>query len=445
MRVEEVIGIVALPRWTWGIGREVARGGNLCEVARVDERMSKQNLKQWLHPQGGVGKTLFGLDHTRILLEDVFGEDLHLARVRSMANGVAGVLGATMASVAAIGRAYAGLAGIETKSGIKQVDRLLSNEGVALDEVLPLWVKHVVGETKSIVVAMDWTDFDDDDHTTLCVSLMTTHGRATPLAWKTVKKSRLKNKRTHFELEMVKRMHDWLPSGTNAEWLADRAFGYQELYELLGSFGWDYTIRFRENILVRHGEGPSLPASAHVPANGRVCKLVNPEVTNQQCKIPAVVFVKRKGMKQAWCLAVSRAQGDGSESVRTYSRRFTIEETFRDTKDITFGLGLRATHIRDADRRDRLLLLIAIAQTLLTLLGAASEASGLDRTLKANTVKTRTMSLLNQGLYWYGCLGRPTMRQEWVDRLLGAYERILREHRYLAEILLFDASSRAAE
>ena len=150
-------------------------------------------------------------------------------------------------------------------------------------------------------------------------------------------------------------------------------------------------------------------------------------------------------MKEAWCLAVSNPDRPAQDSVRAYSRRFTIEETFRDTKDITFGLGLRATHIRDADRRDRLLLLIAIAQALLTLLGAASEACGLDRTLKANTVKRRTMSLLNQGLYWYDCLGRPTMRQEWVERLLGAYDRILREYRFLAEILLFDAATSSEE
>jgi hypothetical protein len=33
------------------------------------------------------------------------------------------------------------------------------------------------------------------------------------------------------------------------------------------------------------------------------------------------------------------------------------------------------------------------------------------------------------------------MRQGWFDRLLGAYEGILREHRLLAEILLFDTVS----
>ena len=61
--------------------------------------------------------------------------------------------------------------------------------------------------------------------------------------------------------------------------------------------------------------------------------------------------------------------------------------------------GLSATNIRSADRRDRLLFISAIAQALLTQLGAAGEACGLDRILKTNTVKTRTMSLFNQGTY----------------------------------------------
>lgn len=387
----------------------------------------------------GSSKSLLSVEQTRGFMDEVFGEHLHAALVRSMSNGVSGVLNATLASVAAIGRAYAELAKISSKSGIKQVDRLLSNEGVQLPEVMALWVKHVVGETPSIVVAMDWTDFDGDDQTTLCVSLMTTHGRATPLAWKTVKKSKLARRRTRYELQMVKDLRQWLPEQVSVEWLADRAFGYRELYELLGSYGWHYTIRFRENIKVyEHGDERCLPASAYVPANGRALKLARAQLTHQRFEVPAAVFVKRKGMKQAWCLASSRIDADAGDIVRTYGKRFTIEETFRDTKDVTFGLGLRATHIRDPERRDRLLLIVAIAQTLLTLLGAASEASGLDRTLKANTVKTRTMSLLNQGLSWYRRIQLGTLREDYALLLLPHYERILRSHKFLAEILRFD-------
>jgi hypothetical protein len=367
----------------------------------------------------------------------LFGEDLHLARVRSLANGVAGVLNASVVSIAAIGRAYAYLAGTKSKSGVKQVDRLLSNEEVRLDELMPLWVKQMVGTTSNIVLAMDWTDFDDDDHTTLCAYLVTTHGRATPLAWKTVRKSTLKTKRTGYELEMVRRLHTWLPATVNVTLMADRAFGYAELYELLGTYGWDYVIRFRENIIVAESDAEGVPAADLVPGHGRVRKIVSARVTRKKNQVPAVVLVKRKGMKEAWCLATSLTTADANDIVKAYSKRFTIEETFRDQKDITFGVGLRATHIRDAGRRDRLLFLIAIAYTLLTLLGAASEESKLDKTLKTNTSPKRTMSLFNQGLYWYSCLDG--MRDDWLDLLLAAYEKIVRGHEFLAEILKFES------
>lgn len=411
----------------------------------VSTSMKLPPLPQILLPKERSSKKPFSLMHTRELLDDIFGEDLHLKRARSLANGVAGVLNASTVSMAAIGRAYADLAGISRKGGIKQVDRLLSNDGIELDTVLRSWVRFVVGTTPKLVVAIDWTDFDDDDHTTLCLSLMTTHGRATQLLWKTVQKSKLKGRRSKYELDMVKRLHAFVPEGTQVELLGDRAFGYEKMYALLTSLGWDYTLRFRQNIMLSEGEGPALPAAAYVPANGRIGKLVTPKVTHKRFDVPAVVVVKRKGMKEAWCLATSRANDEASEIVRTYSRRFTIEETFRDTKDITFGLGLRATHIRNAAKRDRLLLLISIAHTLLTLLGAASEASGLDRYLKSNTVKHRTISLFNQGVMWYQSLGQPATREEWVTRLLTAYEQILQQHDFLAEILLFRSISEATK
>jgi len=400
--------------------------------------MTKSPLSRTLRPKTRTRRTLFDLAHTRGIVHGVFDEDMHQARVESIANAVAGTLDASRVSVAAIGRAYAELADISPKSGVKQVDRLLSNKGVELDTVLPAWVRYVVGDVESIVVAIDWTDFDDDDHTTLCMSLITTHGRATPLVWKTVKKSTLKGRRTRHELSLVKKLHQWLPSGTRVELLGDRAFGYVELYELLSDIGWDYTLRFRENIVLfeQGDDKTSLAASAYVPQNGRARTLQRPRVTTKRFEVPTAVLVKRKGMKEAWCLATSRVE-NAAASVKVYSRRFTIEETFRDTKDITFGAGLRATHIRDAGRRDRLLLLIAVAHTALTVLGAASEKSGLDRLLKTNTVKRRTMSLLNQGWSWYRRIQRGTLRDEWAERLFSAYEGLLREHRFLGEVLLF--------
>ena len=146
-------------------------------------------------------------------------------------------------------------------------------------------------------------------------------------------------------------------------------------------------------------------------------------MTQDEAQVEAVVVVHDKKMKEAWCLAASRTDLEARQIVALYGRRFTIEENFRDSKDPRFGLGLSATHIGDCQRRDRLLLVVAVAQGLLTLLGAASEEVGLDRKLKANTVQRRTHSLFRQGLYWFQCI--PTMREDWLRPLMEAFGRLV--------------------
>ncbi len=371
------------------------------------------------------------MKYTKGFLDALFGEEMHATRVKSLANGVVGVLMAAMLSIAAIGEAYAKLAGIKAKSGIKQIDRLLSNAGVEVEAIQKEWVKFVVAARKQIVVAMDWTEFDDDDHSTLCAYLVTSHGRATPLVWKTVLKSELRGKRTDIEHAMIVRLHGWLEPDIEVELLADRGFGDQKLYELLEMYGWDFTIRFRGNIRVENAQGEARSANDWVLPTGRALMLRNARVTEDRAEVPAVVVVHAKRMKEPWCLVTSRKGATASQVVKKYGRRFSIEETFRDTKDLRFGMGLKATHISKPERRDRLLLLVAMAHALLTLLGAASEATGMDAYLKANTVKRRTHSLFRQGSYWYECI--PTMRDDWLRTLMTAFDKIVREHAVFRE------------
>jgi hypothetical protein len=383
-----------------------------------------------------------GLEDTRAFMDQVFGQGLHGARVMALGNAVAGVVRAAGLAIHAIGRAYATLANIEPRHGIKQVDRLLSSR-VSMEDALRCWVQFVVADHPSIVLAMDWTDFEADDHVTLYVAMVTTNGRALPLAWKTVKKSALAGQQSRLEEEMIERLHDWLPKNTRVTLLADRGFGRVELYRLLDSLHWDYVIRFKQDVLVDDGQGTCQKAAAWVPPNGRIRVLSGASVTARRIETAAVVVVKAKRMKEPWCLATS-LQLTGQEIVRLYGRRFTVEETFRDTKDLNFGMGLSATHIRRADRRDRLLLLVALAHSLLSLLGVASERSGMDRTLKANTVKRRTHSLFRQGAIWYDLL--PDLSEERIERLLTAFDQVLLENHSLSQLFaMMGPLSEAAE
>jgi len=369
---------------------------------------------------------------TAQIVKRLFSDDLHALRVLSLANGVVGVLHAAVLSVHAIGRAYAKAIGGNKKHGVKQLDRLLSNAGVNVWALFEPWARFVIGVRQEIVVALDWTEFDADDHATLAAYLVTSHGRATPLIWKTVQKSTLAGKRNEYEYEVIERLHQVVAPEVRIKLLADRGFGDQKLYSYLQFLGWDFIIRFRGCIQVEDAAGVSKTAAEWLPPSGRAVMLRNVKITKKGAELPAVVAVRSKGMKEAWFLATTMDEAKAADVVKLYGKRFTIEETFRDEKNLRFGMGLSATHIGSPARRDRLLFLAAIAHALLTLLGGASEETGLDRMLKVNTVKHRTMSLFNQGLEWYEAI--PNMRPERLELLMTAFDRIVRSHAVFCDI-----------
>ena len=351
---------------------------------------------------------------------------MHAARVESTANGVVGVVYSTRMGIHAIGKAYSNAVGILPKSGIGQLNRMLGNDGLNLDTLQKCHIGFVVGKRRELVLAMDWTEFDNDGQSCLAVYAVSDHGRATPLAWRTYYKSTMKGHQKQYEYDMVERLHEILDPEVRITLLADRGFGDQRLYELLLVLGWDFVIRFRGNIQVTSARGTTKTAKQWVASNGRAKMLDNARVTADQFSVPAVVVVRDKRMKEPWILATSLAGQKASRVVKYYGRRFTIEETFRDHKDLRYGMGLKATHIGEPARRDRLLTLGAVAHTLLTLLGAASERTGMDMQLKANTTKRRTHSLYRQGKDWYGAIR--TMGVERRKRLLSTFDDVLGEH-----------------
>ena len=363
-----------------------------------------------------------GPENAHAFVNELLGDDVHATRVLSLANGVVGVMHAASLGIHAIGRGLADALDLDAKHAIKQVDRLLSNRGIVIWAWFAHWVAFVVGDRKEILVALDWTEFDKDGQATIALYCVTSHGRATPLIWKTIDKRKLKDRRGEYELEVVARLQETLPANVAVTVLADRAFGDQHLFAWLDTIGWGYVIRFKQNIHVTC-DGETRPAGEWVPTSGHAKLLRNVLITTAKTAIAGVVVKHQKGMKEAWCLATNRPELGAARIVELYSRRFTIEETFRDIKDDRFGLGLSATHIGSPERRDRLLFISAVAQALLTLLGAAGEACGLDRTLKANTVKHRTMSLFNQGTYWYRRI--PNMGEDRLRPLMTAFGELL--------------------
>jgi hypothetical protein len=364
-----------------------------------------------------------------------FSADLHAKRVLSLANAALGVVTGASLAVAMIGHALAQARGLADKHAIKQVDRLLGNPGVVVWDLFVPWVRQVVGGRREILVAMDWTDFDADDQTTLALHLVTGHGRATPLLWLTVGKDELKNTRNDFEDLCLSRLKACLPDGVAVTILADRGFGDVKLFAFLESLGFGYAIRFRGNIQVAAENGETRFAADWVGKGGRARMLRDVEITAARCEVPAVVCVHAKDMKEPWCIATSHRDATSREIVNHYAKRWTIEPGFRDTKDLRFGMGMSALRISDPQRRDRLLLLNALAVVLLTLLGAAGESLGLDRILKSNTSKRRTHSLFRQGCLLYDLI--PNMPEHRLRPLIDKYAELLSQNSVFADAFGF--------
>jgi hypothetical protein len=351
------------------------------------------------------------------------GSKLHAKQIESIAHATVGAMTVPNVGVAALGRSAAAARRKKAKHGIKQVDRLLSNGKIDdLDAIRP-HVGFVVGGRSRITVTLDWTEYGLHGQHRLAINLVTRHGRATPLLWKTIPSAELKGQMTHQEKGLLQVLKAVLPESVKqVVILADRGFGNVDLYDHIKDLGFDFVIRFRGVISVTAPDGRSAPASQWVPLGGRIRRILNARLTGQRHEVAAFVAVKQVNMKESWLLATSLSD-PGNRVVALYGRRFTCEENFRDEKDPRFGLGSRLARVRDAARRDRLCFILALATALLTLLGAAGENLGMDRLLRANTVKRRTHSLFRQGREYL----RMLLLGESLPELLRDFKQLIRQ------------------
>jgi len=88
---------------------------------------------------------------------------------------------------------------------------------------------------------------------------------------------------------------------------------------------------------VEDSAGDVRPAHGWLLKSARPLLLRDAKVTEDRFAVPAVVVVHARGMKEPWCLETSRRDAKASEVVKRYGRRFTIEETFRDTRTCTLA------------------------------------------------------------------------------------------------------------
>jgi transposase len=358
------------------------------------------------------------------VIKEIYGDVLHKKRQLSIAYAAMGLLASESLFLHRMAEGLVDTRGGNKKHAAKQIDRLLSNRGVSVWDLSEPWVKYVLADHKEIMVALDWTSFFDDEQSMLSLNIVTGKGIATPLLWKSVDKKQLKHNRARYEDQLLSRLKTVLPAGVQVTLLADRGFADQKFFRFLDEeLGFKYIIRIKSNTTIVYKDIKN-KASGWLKPDGRSLGLKKALITLTEYPIKQFVAVKDKGMKAAWFL-VSNTDLKTTEIIKSYSKRWKIEPFFRDLKDGRFGMGLEKTHIKSCERRDRLMLVLALSYLLLVVLGHAGEQIGFDKKLKVNTVKTRTHSLFRQGQFYYRFFFRFT--QEEQENLMQNFEKLLQK------------------
>ncbi|MBP9722908.1 MAG: transposase [Gammaproteobacteria bacterium] len=180
----------------------------------------------------------------------------------------------------------------------------------------------------------------------------------------------------------------------------------------------DYILRIKRNFTVTDKQGIKKLAYEWLNLQAPTC-IDDGKIRVENYAVKKVVICKEPGMKEMWCLVCSITDIATQTILTLYGKRWTTECSYRDEKDLYFGMGLKKVRVKKTARRQRLLLISAIVIILLTVLGAASEAAEFDKYFKANTVKQRTHSLFAQGRLIVKLL--PTMADDWKLRLMANF------------------------
>ena len=106
---------------------------------------------------------------------------------------------------------------------------------------------------------------------------------------------------------------------------------------------------------------------------------------------------ERKRACEPLLLATSLDNDAAASIVRIYNARMQIEETFRDTKNARFGWGLSYAKTSSPRRAEVLLMLVALAFAVVTLVGAAAREAGLDPRFRARSGNAPVLSVFKLG------------------------------------------------
>jgi hypothetical protein len=337
-------------------------------------------------------------------------QSVRRSRRKTLAAIVCGAMKMQGSGVLALGRAMDG----ETtaKHRIKRVDRFLGNEGLEVHGLCATVFNLLRGRDRRPVILADWTDRHAFKQLVLALPK---DGRALPFLWLTIKKDDLEGVNEGLEIdaerEALGQLEAMCPRGVSPIIIADRGFGNSRWLGDIENRGWHFVQRLAKNHSVETQEFIGVLSELGIRRGWRPRSWGWGTLGEKRQGQMQLVTVYDRKAKGPWYLVTNIKDTDPKAIIALYAKRMWIEAMFRDLKSRKWGLGIDEVRLSDADRTTRHFLIVAIAYILLCAYGAVAEFKKIARTLKANTVRRRTLALATIGNNLMRCFTRITIRR----------------------------------
>jgi Transposase DDE domain len=241
----------------------------------------------------------------------------------------------------------------EAESRYRYIHRWLKNPLLdpltAMGGFIPEMASLAGRHGKVIVLPMDQSKISDGFEC-LMVS-MRVGERAIPVAWKVKKTSG----GIGFEEQkaLLETVFAMLPEGVPVLLIGDRFYGTVALIRWCQKHGWQYRLRLRENLILRHEGGEISTGEA---AEAGLTSLLNAEL-NESGVQTHIGILHQKGHPEPWIIALSEPPSKGR--VLDYGMRWGIEPMFSDCQ--SRGFGITKTQLQHAEPIERLILVLTVA------------------------------------------------------------------------------------
>lgn len=368
--------------------------------------------------------------------------DVHSTRLQALMDVASGLTRSRELSISSIGKYLAGDSKI--KHRIKKVDRLISNKHLYTELAdiysgLSSYVFKYLEQDNYVPLVVDLCYLKDTHDVQMLSAEVAIQGRTLPIYRDVFDINNLKGRAPEFISNLIK----CIPKNRDVLFIMDAGFG-EDWFEAIeaNNFYWLVRARGGKHIKLSVDDEWKDARELFERAPARAKCYNNAFITKRHSR-PCRVIIKKANAKsltkkpeklprnynsangnyqrlavEPWILATNLPESyDTTKIINAYKKRMQIEESFRDVKSHRFGLGGRYIQTRCAYKWGVSMLLAAIAQITLWVIGVIGHARGLQSEFSSNTQK-------NKKVFSYFFMGKLIVELGMIDKLNIDYETL---------------------